>query len=109
VRTIQWGNGSATIAWDAPASTGGAALTDFEVQYQKVGTTRWTTFAHDAFTAPTRITVTGLVNGTAYKVRVAARNRVGVGAFGEIPNAVTPAASPPSPPRNLTGVPGDDQ
>ena len=32
VRTIQWGNGSATIAWDAPASTGGAALTDFEVK-----------------------------------------------------------------------------
>jgi hypothetical protein len=82
------GNTQATVSWLAPASNGGAALSDYTVQYRIVGAGSWTTFAHAASTA-TSIVVTGLVNGSIYEFQVAAVNAQGTGSF-----ALTTPATP---------------
>ena len=81
------------LTWTAPASNGGAAITDYTVQsaLSPPGTS-WTTFTHAASTA-TSITVTGLTNGQAYVFRVAAVNTVGTGSYSTTSAAVTPAGS----------------
>ena len=86
-------NGQVLVAWAAPASNGGAAISDYTVQYAvSPPGTSWTTFSHTASTATT-LTVTGLTNGTAYVFRVAAVNSVGAGSFSSSSAAVTPAAA----------------
>jgi len=67
------------LSWTAPTNTGGAALTDYIIQY---GTdqTNWTTFA-DGTSTSTTATVTGLTGGTNYYFRVAAVNSAGTGAY----------------------------
>ena len=71
--------GSMALSWTAPTNTGGAALTDYIIQY---GTdqTNWTTFA-DGTSTSTTATVTGLTGGTNYYFRVAAVNSAGTGAY----------------------------
>jgi predicted phage tail protein len=73
------GNKRVSLRWTAPASTGGAAITDYVVQFRTVGSSRWSTFNDGRGTAP-RATVTGLRNGTRYEFRVAAVNAAGTGA-----------------------------
>jgi hypothetical protein len=88
------GDSQAAVSWTAPASDGGAAITDYTIQYSSNGGTSWSTFAHAASTA-TSITVTGLTNGTAYIFRVAAVNSVGTGAYSTASGSVTPEATVP--------------
>ena len=64
------GNGQVALVWTAPASNGGAAITDYKVEYSSNSGTTWTTFTRAASATPAA-TVTGLTNATAYIFRVA--------------------------------------
>jgi hypothetical protein len=74
------GNGTATLRWTAPIDNGGAAITDYVIQYKPSTGSRWTVVADGTSTA-TSATVTGLTNGTSYVFQVAAVNGAGQGAY----------------------------
>lgn len=99
------GNSAVTLNWSAPAGDGGAAISDYVVEYSASNTGPWTTFTHAASTATT-VNVTSLTNGVAYYFHVAAKNSVGVGVFSTASGAVTPAAVPDAP-TSVAGTPGD--
>ena len=65
------GDGQAVLSWDAPASDGGAEITDYEYRINRSGP--WISIGSTLTTH----TVTGLVNGTEYTFEVRAINRVG--------------------------------
>ena len=69
--TAVGGDGQAVLSWDAPASDGGAAITDYE--YRINGRNPWISTG----STETTYTVTGLDNGTVYTFEVRAVNRVG--------------------------------
>ncbi len=69
-----------TLSWSTPASDGGAAITDYVVQYQVTGAGSWSTFSDGSSTATTA-TLTGLTLGTGYDFQVAAVNSVGPGPY----------------------------
>ena len=64
------------LSWVAPAN-GGAAITDYKVEYGTNGTTWPNSVTTGSATAS--ITVTGLTTGTLYYFRVSAHNSVGIG------------------------------
>ena len=68
--------GQLRLAWLAPASNGGSAITDYVIQRSPNGTTGWVTI-NDGVSTATAFTVTGLRNGTRYYFRVLARNAAG--------------------------------
>jgi len=98
------GDGSVGLSWTAPFN-GGSAITDYEVQVSANGGASWTTFAEGVSTTPAA-TVTGLVNGTGYVFRVAARNANGLGAY-SVPSAVITPFTLASAPTFTTAVAGD--
>lgn len=84
------GNATASFAFTAPASNGGAAIDTYQLTVYKasdnspVGT----------FTGSSSpITATGLTNGVGYYGKVAAHNSAGYGAQSAASNTVTPAVS----------------
>lgn len=79
------GEASASVAFTAPASNGGAAITSYTVTSSPGGIT--------ASGSASPINVTGLTNGTAYTFTVTATNSVGTGPASAASNSVTPAAS----------------
>lgn len=81
------------LSWNAPASTGGFAVTDYVIEYSSNSGSTWTAFAHSASSATT-ITVTGLANGTSYIFRVKAVTSVGTGAASAVSPAQLVAAAP---------------
>ena len=70
------GNSLANLSWSA-GSTGGAAITDYLVEYS-TDNASWTTFS-DGTSTSTSATVTGLTNGTLYYFRVSAINSINTG------------------------------
>jgi hypothetical protein len=91
--TVTPGNGLLKATWTAPADNGGAAVVDYLVQFSADDVT-WTTHP-DPVSAATTATITGLTNGTAYSVRVAARNSAGLGPF-SAPASGTPSDAVPA-------------
>jgi fibronectin type III domain protein/IPT/TIG domain-containing protein/List-Bact-rpt repeat protein len=89
--TARAGNGSATVAWHAPASDGGTAITGYTVAASPGGATT----AADA--KATNVVVKHLRNGVAYTFTVSARNAAGAGQASVRSNAVTPRAPVPRP------------
>ena len=76
-----------SLSWTAPVSNGGAAINGYVVTPYVNGVAQAArTFGSTA----TSQVITGLVNGTAYTFRVAARNAVGVGPQSAMSNAATP-------------------
>jgi len=65
-----------TLNWNAPASNGGAAITDYVVEINGGGFS-WAPLSHEV-TGDTSITVSGLNPGIKYTVRVKGVNRVGI-------------------------------
>ena len=95
-------SGQIRLSWLAPASNGGAAITDYVIQRSPNGTSGWVTI-NDGVSTATAYTVTGLTNGTRYYFRVFARNAAGTARRATSP---TPIPRPvPSAPRSLTAAP----
>ena len=88
------GNGQVSVSWKAPASNGGAVVTDYIVQYSTSSSGTYTTFSDGASTTTTA-TVTGLTNNTVYYFKVAAVNYVGTGSYSTVSASVTPRSVPP--------------
>ena len=76
--TAASGSKRVSLAWAAPTTANGATLRDYVVQYRKLGSTTWKTFADGVKTTRTAI-VTGLTGGTTYQFRVLAKNDWGTG------------------------------
>ncbi|MEI7781747.1 MAG: fibronectin type III domain-containing protein, partial [Planctomycetota bacterium] len=72
---ITAGNGQLSVAFTAPSSNGGSAITNYE--YSTNGGTSFTAVSPAATTSP--ITITGLTNGTSYNVQIRAVNAAGTG------------------------------
>jgi beta-glucanase (GH16 family) len=78
------GSASATVSWNAPASTGGSAITEY--------TAIATPGSKACGTTTTRLcTITGLANGIKYTVTVRAKNAVGFSPASSASLSVTPS------------------
>jgi prepilin-type N-terminal cleavage/methylation domain-containing protein len=86
IGTATAGNATSSVAFTAPVSNGGSAITSYTVTSSPEGIT--------ASGASSPITVTGLTNGTAYTFTVTATNAIGVSASSSASNSVTPTAIP---------------
>ena len=82
--TATAGNGSATVSWAAPSSTGGAAITGYTVTSSSGQTCTTTALS---------CIVTGLTNGSSYTFTVVATNTVGDSAASSASAAVIPQAT----------------
>ena len=102
--TTTAGNSRVDLAWSAPASNGGAVISDYLVEYNSGS--GWTTFTRSSSTA-TSVRVTGLTNGTSYSFRVSAVNEVGTGTTSTATSSVLVATAPGSP-TSLSGTGGVD-
>jgi uncharacterized protein (TIGR02145 family) len=91
IGTATAGDAEATVAFTAPASDGGAAITTYTATSSPGNITGMVTQAGSG-----TITVTGLTNGTAYTFTVTATNSAGTGAASAASNSVTPVAAAPS-------------
>ncbi|MBK7134599.1 MAG: fibronectin type III domain-containing protein [Bacteroidales bacterium] len=83
------GNAEATVAFTAPASDGGSAITGYTATSNPGGLTGTGTASP--------ITVSGLTNGTAYTFTVTATNGIGTGPSSTASNSVTPSTVPGAP------------
>jgi titin len=87
------------VSWSAPA-TGGSAITDYDLEYSSNSGSTWTAWAVNTNSTATSVTVTGLINGTAYVFRVLAKNDAGSSA-----NSTTSSSSTPRTVPSITGQP----
>ncbi len=76
-------DGSLIVLWRSPADDGGSAITGYRVRYRR-GSGSWT---HNDWQALTRISLSGLANGSVYELQVQARNSVGSGDWSASSNA----------------------
>ncbi len=90
IGVVNAGDGTATVDWSPPASSGGTALTGYTVTAAPGGAT--VTVGGSATSA----VVPGLANGTTYTFTVTATNSLGVGPVSAASNAVTPTTPPPT-------------
>ncbi len=88
-------NAQVALLWSAPASDGGAAITDYVVEYKLSSDSSWTTFS-DGVSASTGATVTSLSNGSVYDFRVSAVNSAGQGTASDVVSS-TPYTVPGAP------------
>ncbi len=88
-------NRAVALTWTAPATSGGAAITDYVIQRSANGGASWST-VRDGVSTARRTTVGGLTNGHRYHFRIAARNRAGVSGWSNVVSAV-PATTPGRP------------
>ena len=103
---------SLTVSWSAPSNTGRPAIESYDLQYREGTTGTWTNGPQGV--SGTSATIAGLTAArTAYQVQVRATNGDGAGDWsppGRIrttPPPPEPAVGPPSPPRDLTAMAGD--
>ena len=104
--TAVTGDGQITLTWTAAVDNGGAAVTDFSVQYMASGGYSWTSVTRTASTTASQV-VTGLANGTSYVFRVAAINAAGTGTYATAVSG-TPVTTPGTPRSVSATVTGTD-
>ncbi len=93
------GYGQVVLAWYAPWSDGGAAVTGYEYQYRPGGS-GWTAVDRR------RATISGLTNGTEYTFEVRSINRVG---YGPTSTVVSTPLGTPGVVVDLSATAGDGQ
>ena len=97
VATLTVKDVSLGVSWSAPSGNGGAAITGYKVGRCSTGCGTDSNWTVKTLTGTgTTTDVTGLTNGTAYQVRVAAVNRSGAGSWSGAATA-TPAKAPDAP------------
>ena len=98
--TLTEGNGSLTVDWEAPS---GAAVTGYKVQHKRTSAS-WPGTERSVSSSTTQTNITGLINGTAYHVRVQACNAAGCGDWSSLATG-TPNPPPLAAPTNLVVTP----
>jgi hypothetical protein len=99
--TATAGTGKATVSFNAPASDGGAPITDYLVTSNPGGITA---------SGISPVTVAGLTNGTAYTFTVQALNSAGAGPASDPSNSVTPfAVTAPGAPTGVSASAGNGE
>jgi len=71
------------LTWKPPTDDGGSPITNYVVEYCEEAAFRWLPAGEGDAVLGTRYVVRGLTENTAYKFRVAAQNKAGVGPFSE--------------------------
>lgn len=97
--TVSWGDAAVTAAWTAPQNPG-SPITRYDVEITPAPPGGSPTVS----TASTSHTFTGLVNGTAYTVRVRAINLAPDPGDWSAPSGAQVPAAPPAPPVNATAT-----
>ncbi|MCX6507778.1 MAG: fibronectin type III domain-containing protein [Actinobacteria bacterium] len=92
ITTIVAGNRSIAVTFSPPVSNGGAVLGYYD--YSVDGGAKWLSGQYR--TKGSVLTITGLVNGTSYSVKIRARNTVGAGTA-SIATAAIPFSTPGEP------------
>lgn len=105
--TATRGDTQVLLAWTAPASNGGSAITDYEYEVSTDGGSTYATPVAIG-SAATSVTVSGLTNGTAYIFRVKTKNTNGLSVTGTVSNSATPVALPGTP-SGLSATHGNGQ
>ena len=95
------GNARVKLAWQRPASNGGASINRYRVQRARAGGP-WKTIAKPTVR---RYRAAGLTNGTRYYFRVAAHNAAGWSTPSKVVKAVPRMV--PTAPRSPTATPGN--
>ena len=88
--------GALDVSWEAPATDGGSAITEYRVQWKETAG-NWDTPAdvsEETVTSTTH-TITGLTDGVEYTVRVIATNDVGDGAPSDEATGTPRETTPP--------------
>jgi len=99
------GNGSVALSWTAPSSSGGSAITGYDI-YRGTATTDESTTPLATVTSGTTYIDTTVSNGTTYYYEVRAVNGIGVGAASNEASAA-PAATVPGAPTGLAATAGN--
>ncbi len=102
IHSVEYHQDFIAIAWDKPASDGGASITGYVVEKREGSRKMWTNMG-EVGADTCRYKATKLREGSEYYFRVAAINSIGTGPFGTMDDSVT-AKLPftvPNPPRNL--------
>ena len=98
------GDAQVSLLWSAPNSNGGAAITDYVIQYSSDSGSTWSTFT-DGTSSTASTTVTGLTNGTSCIFKVAAVNSAGTGSYSSASAAVV--VGTPGIPTSVVGTVGN--
>ena len=107
--SVEAGDRSLTVSWDAPAD-GGSAIVDYDVRYvdsgyigcAECGPLPWVSWEPSVVSTSRQVTIMGLAAGTSYAVEVRAKNSAGAGEWSYEQDG-TPTASV-MPPGEVTGV-----
>ena len=95
IASVERGNTTITAVWTAPVDNGGSAVTEYSATASAAGLPPVV-----CITAETRCVLTGLVNGSAYRVQVTAINAMGASGASNLSAGLVPAG-PPSAPRSV--------
>ena len=101
------GDAQIEVAWAAPSSNGGSAITGYDLDYKLSSSSNWINTTHSG-TGRT-FTITSLTNGADYDIRVAAINNPGTGSYVTGTAAPVAAATVPGLPTGLSLTPSDTQ
>ena len=78
--SVSSGRTGMNVSWTAPTSTGGSAITDYVIQYTTSPGYSYVTFS-DGTSTTTSATITGLIAGSTYYIRVAAVTSLATGTY----------------------------
>ena len=96
---------SVTATWDAPAITGGEAISSYDIRHRR-GSNAWITLQSIWSSGARSYSITGLSPNVAYEVQVRAVNLVGAGGWSGMTSRTT-GSTTPGQPEIVALTPGD--